>query len=300
MVLGLWSRFFEKQAKTKKPGTKDRVRNMKCENLQFNLSLYIDNILTDEEREITDKHLAQCPLCRQKLDDFSALRQSLRRVSQPVMPKDLLSSVKTAMRAELAPTSAPQKKFYFSRGFRDFLQMRVMPLTVGTAASLVFGFSLLWILLSGANRQQTTDFTTFDSAQQSTLFVAQNPNIDVDLITPADVVAGRGLVSSESPSINPQGALVAMTKAFVNGKSKEDEVVVVADVFSNGLANIEEVVEPLDDQQTVYELEKAMQKNSSDAPFVPAFLDRRADNVRVVLKIQRVEIKTSLPKAKRR
>lgn len=272
---------------------------MKCENLQFNLSLYIDNILTDEEREITDKHLAQCPLCRQKLDDFSALRQSLRRISQPVMPKDLLASVKTAMRAELAPT-APQKKSYFSRNFRDFLQMRVMPLTVGTAASLVFGFSLLWILLSGANRQQTTDFTTFNSDPQSTVFVAKNPNVDVDLITPADVVAGRGLVSSESPSINPQGALVAMTKAFVSGNSKEDEVVVVADVFSNGLANIEEVVEPLDDQQTVYELEKAMQNNSTDAPFVPAFLDRRADSMRVVFKIQRVDIKTSLPKAKRR
>jgi len=272
---------------------------MKCENLQFNLSLYIDNILTDEERGVVDKHLAQCPLCRQKLDDFAALRQSLRRVSQPVMPKDLLASVKTAMRAELAP-SVPQKKIYFSLGFREFLQMRVMPLTVGTAASLFFGFSLLWILLSGANRQQTTDFTTFDSAQKSTVFVAKNPNVDIDLITPADVVAGRGLVSSESPSINPQGALVAMTKAFVNGNSKEDEVVVVADVFSNGLANIEEVVEPLDDQQTVYELEKAMQNNSSDAPFVPAFLDRRADSVRVVLKIQRVEIKTSLPKAKRR
>jgi len=91
-----------------------------------------------------------------------------------------------------------------------------------------------------------------------------------------------------------------MTKSLVNRNLKEDELVVVADVFSNGLANIEEVVEPLDDQNTVYELEKAMQKDSSDAPFVPAILDRRADSVRVVLKIQRVDIKTSLPKNKRR
>ena len=266
---------------------------MKCENLQFNLSLYIDDILTDEERAICDKHLVQCPLCRQKLDDFAALRQSLRRISQPAMPKDLLASVKTAVRAELAP-AAPAKKSYFSKGFRDFLQMRVMPLTVGTAASLFFGFSLLWILLSSANRQTPNDIYI---TQQVPVVV---PSAADGEITAADIVAQRGLVSSESPSINPRGALMAMTKSLVNRNLKEDELVVVADVFSNGLANIEEVVEPLDDQNTVYELEKAMQKDSSDAPFVPAILDRRADSVRVVLKIQRVDIKTSLPKNKRR
>jgi anti-sigma factor RsiW len=267
---------------------------MKCENLQFNLSLYIDKILTDEERAIVDKHLAQCPLCRQKLDDFAALRQSLRRISNaPAMPKDLLASVKTAMRAELAP-AVPQKKSYFSSSFREFLQMRVMPFTVGTAASLFFGFSLLWILLTSANHPMPND--TFSDIS------VVNPvrtSGDGD-ITAADIVAQRGLVSSESPSINPQGALMAMTKSLVNKNLKENELVVVADVSSDGLAEIEEIVEPLDDVNTVYELERAMQKDSSDAPFVPAILDRRADSVRVVLKIQRVDINTSLPKTKRK
>jgi hypothetical protein len=269
---------------------------MKCENLKFNLSLYIDDILNDEERAVVDKHLAQCPLCRQKLDDFAALRQGLRRVSQvPALPKDLLASVKTAMRAELAP-AAPQKKSYFSKGFREFLKMRVMPLTVGTAASLFFGFSLLWILLSSANRQTPND--TYIT-RQVPVIIPRTASPDGE-ITAADIVAQRGLVSSESPSINPQGALMAMTKSLVDRNLKEDEFVVVADVSKDGLAQIEEVVEPLDDQNTVYELEKAMRQNSSDAPFVPAFLDRRADSVRVVLKIQRVDVKTSLPKGKRK
>lgn len=271
---------------------------MKCENLQFNLSLYIDKILTDEERAAVDKHLAQCPLCRQKLDDFAALRQSLRQMSaSPAMPKDLLASVKTAMRTELAPAAAPRSKSYFSKSFLDFLQMRVMPLTVGTAASLFLGFSLLWILLSSANKQTPAD--TYVTTVQMPVFLPGKSSPDGE-ITPADVANGRGLVSSESPSINPQGALVAMTNALVDRKVKEDEVVVVADVMSDGLANIEEIVEPLDDQNTVYELEKAMQQNSSDAPFVPAFLDRRADSVRVVLKIQRVEVRVSQPKVKPR
>ncbi|MEP6902308.1 MAG: zf-HC2 domain-containing protein, partial [Actinomycetota bacterium] len=223
---------------------------MKCENLQFNLSLYIDNILADEERGMIDKHLVQCPLCRQKLDDFGALRQSLRQISQPVMPKDLLASVKNAMAAELAPT-ALQKKHYFSQSFLEFLQMRVMPYAVGTAASLIFGFSLLWILLSG--NQQTAQIAGFsDRVGQVPVLLPSRPSLSDGEITQADFVAGRGLVSSESPSINPQGALIAMTKAFVNGKGKGNEVVVVADVFSNGLANIEEVVAPLDNEQAIF------------------------------------------------
>jgi hypothetical protein len=119
-------------------------------------------------------------------------------------------------------------------------------------------------------------------------------------ITPDDIVADRIMVSSESPSINPRGALVALAQSLTGTKMKADEVVVVADVFSNGLANIEEVVEPLDNEQTVYELEKALRKTSTDAPFVPAFLDKRADSVRVVFKIQRVDVKTTLPQIKRR
>ncbi len=272
---------------------------MKCENLQFNLSLYIDNILADEEREIVDGHLAQCPLCRQKLDEFAALRQSLRQISPPVMPKDLLASVKTAMRTELAP-SVPATKHQFTKSFREFLKMRVMPLTVGTAASLFFGFSLLWILLSGVNNKQTNDFSLIDSAGQSPVLVAQKYKSDDFEINQADFVAGRGLVSSESPSINPQGALAAMTKAFVTGKSKGKELVVVADVFGNGLANIEEIVEPLDNEQAVFELEQALNKDSGGAPFVPAILDRRADSMRVVFKIQRVDVQTSQPKATKR
>ena len=211
------------------------------------------------------------------------------------MPKHLLASVKTAVRTELAP-SAPKSKTYFSQDWLEFLQMRVMPLTVGTAASLFFGFSLLWILLSSANRQPSVSTTELS---RTTVIAAPLPASDTE-ISLTDFVAGRGLVSSESPSINPQGALMAMTKSLIDRNIKEDEVVVVADVSSDGLAQIEEVVEPLNDENTVYELERAMQKDSSDAPFVPAFLDRRADSVRVVLKIQRVDINTSLPKAKKK
>ena len=273
---------------------------MKCENLQFNLSLYLDDILTEEERAQLDVHLVRCPLCRQKLDDFRLLRVELQQNFQPAMPKNLLASVKMAMRTELAPVQTSPTG-YFSADFLEFLKMRVMPYTVGVAASVFFGFSLLWILLSGVN-SKNQDLVNMPT-QEPPIFItktAEKSSSDSSEISSADIVSQRFAVSGESPSVNPQGALIALAQSFTRGNIKGDELVVVADVFSSGFANIEEVVEPLDNQQTVYEIEKAFNQSPDDAPFVPAFLDKRGDSVRVVLKIQRVDVNTSKPKVKRK
>jgi len=70
---------------------------------------------------------------------------------------------------------------------------------------------------------------------------------------------------------------------------------VVAEVFGNGLARVDEVVEPSHDRRAVEQLQKALQSDPAYAPFVPAKLDRRSDSVRVVLRIQSVDVDTRLP-----
>ncbi len=265
---------------------------MKCENLQISLSLYPDGLLSSEDMTAVDSHLVACPLCRQKLDDFRLLRSGLRQFSQPPVPTDLTSSLKIAMRTELN-RSKNSRLGFISESFREFLQMRVMPYAVGTAASLVIGFTMLWMLLSGTVAP-SADLVASD--RTTPIFLPSVPSSIGDMITPSGLAAERLSVSGESPSVNPQGALVALAKSLTRGSMKDSEVVVVADIFSDGLATVEEVVEPLDDARTVFELERALRQNSSDAPFVPAFLDKRADSVRVVLKIQRVDIKTTRPR----
>lgn len=112
--------------------------------------------------------------------------------------------------------------------------------------------------------------------------------------SPAAYADGRRGIAGESPSINPRGALVALTKSLVRGEMHDDEVVVVADVFSNGLAQIAEVVEPSRDRRAVSELQKALESDPSFAPFVSADVDQRSETpIRVVLKIQNVDVKTS-------
>ncbi len=269
---------------------------MNCEDLQLSLSLYSDGLASPEEEAAVDSHLTTCPLCRQKLDDYRALRADLRQLSNPVAPIELTSTVKTAVRTEIVRT---RRSYFggFSPNLIEFLKMQVMPYAVATASAIVIGLTLLWMLLSNANVQ----YGDLASRQEFTpIFMPPTPttsNIG-DTITPSGLAAERLSVSGESPSINPQGALIALTKSLARGHMKDDEVVVVADVFSDGLASVEEIVVPLDDSRALLELEKALGRDSEDAPFVPAVLDKRADSVRVVLKIQRVNVRTNLPRKK--
>jgi hypothetical protein len=80
---------------------------------------------------------------------------------------------------------------------------------------------------------------------------------------------------------------------------EDEEVVIVADVFGNGLARITEVVEPPADDRAFRQLEKALESDPVYAPFVPASFDGRSENMRVILKIQNVNVKTSLTEPKR-
>ena len=225
---------------------------MNCENLQFNLSIYLDDCLTEEERAMVEEHLPRCPLCRQKLADYQSLRNDLRVLSRPELPNDLLVSVRNSVAREIK-SNEREPAFTFSpliltENFRQWLRAHIMPFTVGTVTSLVFGFALLWSLLSAATSSpQNADSAANEPFAKSNVLLANantNANQNEFELNAAALAAGRLQVSNDSPSINPQGALVALTKSFVRGKMKDDEVVVVADVFGNGLAQIAEVVEP--------------------------------------------------------
>ncbi|MCY7376628.1 MAG: zf-HC2 domain-containing protein [Pyrinomonadaceae bacterium] len=273
---------------------------MKCENLQFNLPIYLDDILNEAERAVVENHLVQCPVCRQKLADFQMLRNGLRVLPRPAFSGKRL----TAMRNRVAREAEfKQGKFAspFSEEWREWMQMRLMPYTVGTAASLLFTITLLWTLLSAAYiPEKTVELAKNETPLKSTVLLTNSNSNDFvssfagDLeLNPASFAATRYSVSGASPSLNPQGALVALTKSIVRGKMKDDEVVIVADVFGDGLAQIAEIVEPSSDVQAVRELERALKNDPRyAAPFVPANLDGRSNMVRVIFKINRVDIQT--------
>ncbi len=273
---------------------------MKCNELQFNLPLYAEDELEVSESSILAEHLLHCPVCRVKLSEFQNLRKGLRAMSKPQIPADLLSAVRGSVAAQLTATQ-PQSWFNLSEEWRDWLMLRLMPYSVGTVVSL---FLVVAFFISLASTRESTDKvieTARVNSNRAVILTNLQPTTSDNefSITKEDYAALRIPVSGESPSLNPKGAFLTFTKALVRGKMKNDEVTFVADVFGNGLAQIAEVVEAPPNQKSLRDLSNALENDPDYAPFVSADLDNRSDVIRVVFKIQRVEVIDKNPAKKK-
>jgi hypothetical protein len=276
---------------------------MKCEELQVNLALFLDDSLSKGESSIIEEHLPACPLCRQSLADMQAIRHGLHSLPRPPIPHSVLSSVRLSLRLRTDQGTAPFS--LLNTGFRG-QQYRVWLLSyaVSVFASIILGFSFLWLILIanvGNGRSNLAD--TGKSPSRSPVILASGiPNLDRGtlILSAKDFANTRSDIASVSPSVNPQGSLIELTKSLVKGEIRDDEVVVVADVYGDGSAQITEVVEPSRNQNAVTELARALDYETVNAPFVPATFDQRSDTIRVVLKIQSVDVSTKERARKRR
>lgn len=274
---------------------------MRCSDVKSDLPLYSDDVLNAAERADLDAHLDTCPLCRQALSEYQEVKNAVRSLARPEMPVAFLANLRTAVAGGLQPAFRTPV-FYVIEDRRNWFETWFMPSAVGTFASIVFGLFILWGILSTARDPREFVVASANPGTRSPVMLASsNPMIGPESldISPADYAFTRLSVAGESPSVNPQGALVALTKSLVRGEMRDEEVVVVADVFGNGLARIAEVVEPSDGSRTIEELEKALESDPVYAPFVPASYDNRSDRMRVVLKIQNVNVETKYAAPKR-
>lgn len=270
---------------------------MKCEAIQTDLALYGDGRLPEERSSAIEAHFEACPVCRARNAANLEIVTDLRRIERPAISANLQRSLRIAVASEL--NSGRSSVPFFSNGLGEWLQMRVMPYTIGLTASLVIGIGVLTSLLSNIAPVDSSLAKRTSSGDTGILIASNSRPMSDETIYPADYAKSRFSVSRESPSLNPQGSLVALTSSLLRENRNQDEVVVVADVFSNGLARIQEVVSPTYNSRTISDLEKAMDAELGNAPFLPASLDNRSDSVRVVLRFQQVDVSTR-PAIKRR
>lgn len=262
---------------------------MRCDELQLDLPLYFDDVLSPETVAHIDQHLTQCPLCRDSLGEMRSVRSGLRALTRPAVPAARLNSIRRAV-AEIGLTNFPTPTFQLIEPRKNWIDVWLMPYAVGAGASLVVGITLLWLILAPSRTAEIALNAAANAADQDSAILLAGRDSDGIDITPLQYASTRLAISEESPSINPQGALVALTRSLMRGEMSDDEVVVVADVFGDGLARIAEVVEPAQDERTVRELRDALQSDPAFAPFVPASMDQRSESVRVVLRLQRVNV----------
>jgi hypothetical protein len=261
---------------------------MLCEETKQSLSLYIDDCVSLPTRVAIDEHLNRCPVCRDEVAQLRSVTRRLSNLSRPAPPSDLAATITDALLIEAAARSQSPNPSWTYRVAR-FLEPRLMPYTIGSFASVIM-FALMFAALR-------PHFVALREAalQNSTVIVLRTPSLGYDLnkpVTPEDFAASRAPFAEQSPSLNPGGALAALTRGYshphsTNEYGNSDDMIVVADVFSNGSASLADVVQAPRDKRMLVEFESALRQ---DAAFVPASLDRRPDTMRVVFAVQKVDV----------
>jgi hypothetical protein len=268
---------------------------MWCDETQQALSLYVDDRITVSARAACDEHLRQCPVCRGQLAELRSLTRGLARLARPQPPLDLASSISARLSIEAAAQQrAPRLPF----GVRlaGWLRPRLMPYTVGSFASILLFFAMFNALRPHlrALREAAAAHAEAEQASLRIIYLSDEANNypDITKPVPPDVyAAARAPFAIESPSLNPSGALAALTFGRSHEhhrKNDEDDMVVVTDVFSNGSASLAGVVQAPRDHRMLDDFQSALRK---DAAFVPASFDRRPETMRVVFVIQKIDVK---------
>src|SRR5689334_20217063 len=261
---------------------------MSCEETRQTLSLYVDDCVSLPARVAIDEHLDRCPVCRADVVELRSLTRSLSLMTRPKPPADLADTISDLLTIEAAARlQAPPPSI--GRRIARFLEPRLMPYTVGSFASVI-----LFTLMFAALRPHFIALREAALQSSSAYVVHTYEETGYDLNQPVsdkDFAASRAPIGELSPSLNPGGALAALTRAYTRPHTgysdAADDMIVVTDVFSNGVASVADVVKAPRDRRMLDEFESALRQ---DPAFVKAALDRRPDTMRVVFAVQKVDV----------
>ncbi len=258
---------------------------MTCEETHRNISLYVDDRLSEAARLACEAHIGKCPVCQKQLIETRRVVRRLRALTRPVAPPELIDSVSNRLSIERG-ACLTQPALPVRARIEQWIAPRAMPYTVGMFASL-----LLFVLAYGVLRPHFVMLRELEIMARTTVSpvpVSSDGSFDINQpISLEGYAASRTLYAAESPSLNPSGALAVMTRTPARGEAGDDDMIVVADVYSNGDASLAEIVQPPRNQQALDELVAALRRNPA---FVPSSLDRRPETMRVVFVLQKVDV----------
>ena len=263
---------------------------MNCSETQKALPLYLDNAAAT--RAAHETHLRRCPACRAELAELRALKGDLALLSRPVAPQGLAVSINCALAIEAAVARQQTPRLAWTEVVNNWLRPRLMPYAVGSLASLILFFTLFSALHSSVTALR--DWGYADQLAMARdyrhIYGVDFPGFDISQpITSEGLALLRQPVANESPTLNPKGALLSAMRSLEFGES-DDEMMVVADIFSDGTASLSSVMQSPHDPRLLKDVERALRQNPA---FVPADFDRRPSTMRVVLVVQSIDVRES-------
>lgn len=101
---------------------------MKCEDYQERISLYVDDVLTLDEKKQLEKHLEHCLSCRETLETLLMMKSVMHEIKEVEVPKTFHDDLHKRLCQEVKP----KKKVY-----------KWMPYASGLVAALLIGFVLV-------------------------------------------------------------------------------------------------------------------------------------------------------------
>ncbi|HZG52094.1 MAG TPA: zf-HC2 domain-containing protein [Pyrinomonadaceae bacterium] len=245
---------------------------MTCEETQKSFSPHLDDRLARVVRDGVDAHLAACPVCRAEFARARTLLRSLAQLERPAAPAGLAASINRQLLIERAARRQQPTGSLPARALR-WLEPRLMPYMVGALASLI-----LFIGVVNALRPQLRLLRELTIAARA----ATDESLDNSLFE-----GGGYDVTKPVPTINPHGALAALIQTPTHGDDDADDMVIYADVFSNGSASLAGVVQPPRNPRLLDEVQEAFRRTPA---FVPASHDRRPATLRVVISVSKVSV----------
>lgn len=248
---------------------------MTCTETRQTLSLYVDDCVSLPSRVAIDEHLDRCPVCRDEVVELRSLTRSLKMMTRPTPPAGLAETITDLLTIEAAARLAPKPSW--GRRVARFIEPRLMPYSVGSFASVILFFLMFTALRPHfvALREAALNAALTNNDAYDVHTVRTIPGYDLyQPIDPKDFAKSREPYGEESPSLNPKSALATLSSAY----SQRNPMIVGVTVYSNGQASLSDVVQSPPDRRALDDFESALRKN---AAFVPAYLDRRPDTMRV-------------------
>lgn len=273
---------------------------MTCEELHRYLSSYLDGCVSETLRTMCEAHLESCPVCRAEVAHMRKMMRALANLPRPSAPVELAAVINSRLQTErraLQQLERDTTPLGIIEHCTRLLAPRLMPYTIGSLASIFLFFFLLGSLRP--NFFASTIIQQVSAIEGTTTTAAQTNGVEYDVTQPVsmqDYAASRTPFNDASPSLNPNGALAALVWSKERGKNSalssaaagDDDMVVVADVFSDGQASLAGVITPPRNRRMLGELENALRR---DAAFVPASLDNRPRTMRVVFMFQKMDVR---------
>jgi len=260
---------------------------MNCNATQKSFSAYLDGRLPRAQCDAVDAHLDVCPVCRLQLDEERAVLRGLASLVRPAAPPDLVASINSALAIERAARRArPAVPLYES--VARWIEPRLMPYTVGLLASVLLFFTLTSALRTQFRLLHELARAARETPDEHSVTWIRNGDFDLEYPVSLQDLAAHRSFRSESPSLNPRGDLFRVMTVPAAGAGDDDDITIVANVFSNGSASVAEVMQPPRNPQMLSRVQDALRRTPA---FVPASIDRRPQTMRVVLSLSKVSVR---------